>query len=292
MISHFSIFNSNDNKEKFLEAYNDIMKDWKVQYEDVWVDTSYGKTHVVISGPKDGKPLVLIPGAQATSAMWEPMISIFTNKRRVYCIDLIDQVGLSEPIKILKGINDSNKWLEETLNGLKLHKVDICGNSLGSFIATMFTIHNTDRVNKLILTAPAATICDVRLSYIFKVIRATISNNVMIKKKFLQDSAAGLVDDNDKLYKLLLRAMTGSKIISKLQPKKLKKKELKKIKQPILIILGSNDITATKPSPKIIKELLKLDLNLKAEMIEEVGHLWNRDHYELASQLIEDFLIE
>lgn len=290
MSSQISVFDTSENRKKFLEAYNLLMETWSIPYEDKWIDTSFGKTHVVVSGPADGEPLVLLPGAQATSGMWGPMIPTLTKKRRVFCIDLIDQAGLSQPNKVLKNTQDSNAWLEEALNGLELNKVSIGGNSLGSFIASMFAISHPERVRKIILTAPAATVSGVRFLYIVKVIFASMVSSLSMKKRFLQNNAAGLVDDKNKLFQVLLKAMTVSKIISKILPRKLTVDELCNIKSPTLLILGAKDITSDKTADKIVKELSILKLKFQFEIIEEAGHLWTEQQYIFAGNKIEQFL--
>lgn len=290
MEAAISVFKTTGKKRIFFEAYNAIMKSWSIPYENKWIETSFGKTHVVVSGPQDGEQLVLLPGAQATSAMWAPMITVLTQKRRVFCIDLIDQVGLSEPQKVLKNTQDSNKWLEETLNGLQIDKVSICGNSLGSFITSMFAINHPERVNKVILTAPAATVTSVRLSYIYKVLYSTMTSKIEIKKSFLRYTAAGLIDENNKLFQLLLKAMTCSKIISKIQPRKLTTKELSNLKSPALVILGAKDVTSNKSVENIVNELVKSDLMIETEIIKEAGHIWTEQQYIYAAKKIEIFL--
>lgn len=290
MNSSISLFNTSESQESFLQAYNLLMEKWTVPYEDKWIDTSFGKTHVVVSGPADGEPLVLLPGTQATSGMWGPMIPILTKTRRVFCIDIIDQVGLSQPKKVLKNTQDSNTWLEETLNGLGLNKVSIGGNSLGSFLASMFAIAHPERVKKVILTAPAATVSGVRPFYIINVIFTSLVSSLSIKKRFIQKNAVDLVDENNKLFQVLLKAMVGSKIISKITPRPLTVDELCKLKSPTLLILGAKDITSNKAVDDIVEEISKLKVNFQFEILEDAGHLWTEQQYIFAGNKIEQFL--
>ena len=54
-------------------------------------------THVVVSGPKDAPPLVLLHGYWATSTMWSPNIADFSKDYRVYAIDVMGQPSKSIP---------------------------------------------------------------------------------------------------------------------------------------------------------------------------------------------------
>ncbi len=290
MNSEISVFKTPENRKMFHEAYQHLMETWSEPYEDRWIETSFGKTHVVVSGPTNGEPLVLLPGAQATSAMWGPMIPILTKNHRVFCLDLIDQVGLSEPVKVLSNQEESNTWLEETLNGLGLNKVSIIGNSLGSFIASMFASTHPERVNKIVFTAPAAVISGVRLAYIINIIFSSLVTSISIKKRFLHKNSAGLVSEKSKLFQLHLKAMTGSKIISKIQPRSLTVDELSSIKSPALFILGDKDITSDKKAERVVHDLSKLKLKFQFEILKDAGHLWNEEQYIIAGNKIEEFL--
>lgn len=290
MSSQISLFKTSEGREKFIKAYNRLMETWTAPYESLWIDTSFGKTHVIVSGPTDGEPLVLLPGAQATSGMWGPMIPVLTQKRRVHCIDMIDQVGLSQPEKVLTGTQDSAAWLEEALDGLNLTKVDIGGNSLGSFIASMFAVDRPGRVRKLILTAPAATVSGVSLLYIIRVIFTMLVPNLSIKTRFLESTAAGLLDSKSPLFQVLLTSMIESKVISKIMPKPLTVEELHSIKSKILLILGAKDITSRKTADSIKEKLAELMPELQIELLREAGHLWTEQQYLHAGNRIERFL--
>jgi len=51
-----SIYNSPEVKTRFMEIYDEKMTEWPVPYEDVSVDTRYGRVHVIVSGPEDARP--------------------------------------------------------------------------------------------------------------------------------------------------------------------------------------------------------------------------------------------
>lgn len=290
MNSKISVFNSSESRDKFLKVYFQLMDTWTLPYETKWVETSFGKTHVIASGPAEGEPMVLLPGAQATSGMWGPMIPVLAKKRRVYCIDLIDQAGLSEPEKVLTGTQDSTAWLKETLDGLELTRVDMGGNSLGSFIVSIFAAAHPDRVRKLVLTAPAATVAGVRVLYIINILLASMTSSVSVKSRFLKKTAAGLVDSRNKLFQVLLSAMTETRIISKIVPRPLSADEIHSLKLPVLLVLGAKDISSGKSADRVVRELSELKLNFQFEILDDAGHLWTEDQSLYAGGIIEEFL--
>jgi hypothetical protein len=62
-------FRSPAARAKYIELYDSIMRDWPVAYEERDVSTSFGSTHVVVTGKESAPPLVLFHGAATTAAM-------------------------------------------------------------------------------------------------------------------------------------------------------------------------------------------------------------------------------
>jgi len=96
-MSHPSAFKTPEGEAAFLAAYDAAMKSWPVPYEETDVPTPFGMTHVVVSGPKDAPPLVLLHGYWATSTMWAPNIADFSKDYRVYAVDVMGQPSKSIP---------------------------------------------------------------------------------------------------------------------------------------------------------------------------------------------------
>lgn len=63
-------FRSVQAREQYLSAYAAWEKQWPGVSETRIVKTGYGQTMVRINGPAAATPLVLLPGAGATSLMW------------------------------------------------------------------------------------------------------------------------------------------------------------------------------------------------------------------------------
>jgi hypothetical protein len=61
-MSHSSAFRTPEGQAAFLAAYDAAMKLWPVPYEEIEIPSRFGMTHVVVSGPKDAPPLVLLHG--------------------------------------------------------------------------------------------------------------------------------------------------------------------------------------------------------------------------------------
>ena len=130
-MSRQSAFKTPEGEAAFIAAYDDAMKHWPVPYEERDIPTRFGLTHVVVSGPRDAAPLVLLHGYMATLTMWVPNISDFTKDHRVYAIDVMGQPGKSIPDEPIRNDADYVAWLNATLNGLHLTRIALVGMSFG-----------------------------------------------------------------------------------------------------------------------------------------------------------------
>lgn len=63
-----SIYRSEKSKSAVLELYGRQMESLKVPYKDLYLETSFGKTHLIECGSLTGKPLLVFHGGNATTA--------------------------------------------------------------------------------------------------------------------------------------------------------------------------------------------------------------------------------
>ena len=81
-----SAFKTCEGQAAFTAAYDDAMKLWPVPYDERDIPTRFGLTHVVVSGPQDAPPLVLLHGYMGTLLSWAPNIVDLSKSHRVYAI--------------------------------------------------------------------------------------------------------------------------------------------------------------------------------------------------------------
>jgi pimeloyl-ACP methyl ester carboxylesterase len=152
-----SAFKTPEGEAAYVAAYDASMKLWPVSYEEVEIPTRFGMTHIVVSGPKDAPPLVLLHGYMATLTMWSPNVADFSTNHRVYAIDVMGQPGKSLPAEPIRNVSDYVAWLNATLNGLHLDRISLVGMSYGGWLALNYAIAAPSRVQKLVLLSPAAS---------------------------------------------------------------------------------------------------------------------------------------
>ena len=159
-MSRPSAFKTPEGEAAFLAAYDAAMKLWPVPYEEMDIPTRFGMTHVVVSGPKDAPPLVLLHGYWATSTMWAPNIADFSKDYRVYAVDVMGQPSKSIPAEPIRDAADYAAWLTATLDALHLDRVCLVGMSYGGWLALNYAVAAPARVQKLVLLSPGGLPAD------------------------------------------------------------------------------------------------------------------------------------
>src|SRR6516225_11065404 len=140
------------------------------------VPTSYGETFVRITGPADAPPLVLLPGAVATSLMWAPNMQALSAACRTFAVDQLGDVGRTTCIKRVRRVNDLLVWLDEFFDALKLgDRINLMGVSYGGSLAAEYARHAPQRLSTVILLAPGANVLHLSAQFVIRLTVAAIA---------------------------------------------------------------------------------------------------------------------
>jgi pimeloyl-ACP methyl ester carboxylesterase len=149
-----TIYKSSEGERLIRERYQAFLKYWPVPNEQIHIPTQQGSTFVVISGPKDAPPLLLLHGGATNSALWMGEVAAFARSFRVYCVDLIGEPGLSVPARPSLATDAYAVWLDDVLNHLGISRASIVGASLGGWLALDYAIRRPERVEEVAVLCP------------------------------------------------------------------------------------------------------------------------------------------
>ena len=137
-----------------MAAYEASMRLWPVPYEDMSIRSRFGSTHLVICGPKDAPPLVLLHCFFTSLTNWAYNIADLSRNHRVYALDMMGQPSKSIPDQPIRNRGEMAEWLTSMLDALGISKTDLIGYSYGGFAALNYALHTPDRLRKLVLLTP------------------------------------------------------------------------------------------------------------------------------------------
>ncbi|WP_206239317.1 alpha/beta fold hydrolase [Novosphingobium terrae] len=237
-----AVFKSEGARRQVLERYRALLASWPIDHAQHLLPTRQGETFVLACGPEQAPPLILLHGMQANAASWLPDAALWSQKFRVYALDLIGQPGLSAPSQPPFTGDAYTLWLDDVLNGLGLKQAAVVGVSLGGWIALDYAIRRPDRVTSLALLCPTGI--GRQRKFLLKALPLMLLGpwgmrriRAMVigpERAGLEPLAQAIVD--------LMRLIGQSARLQALHPPVFQDDALAGLRMPLLAILGGRDV--------------------------------------------------
>jgi pimeloyl-ACP methyl ester carboxylesterase len=281
-LSAYHPFRSVQAQEQYLASYDLRAKQWPVASETRMVKTAYGQTFVRISGPADAQPLVLLPGGFATSLMWMSNIEALSASYKSYAVDNIYDNGRSIYTHPLQGPDGFVNWLDDLFTVLDLgDNIHLMGISNGGWLASQYALRFPDRVAKLVLLAPAATVLQLQVMFAIRLFAGGLFNFLLSRRSFITTSLcwifADLVQKDeagrmlvDEIADEILLAFQCFKPRAYVNPTVLSDQELHSLKMPTLFLVGEHEKIYS--APRAVRRLNAVAPQIKTEIILQAGH--------------------
>ena len=284
-----SIYFSPQVQSEMMSIYDDKLAHWPTPYETLYVDTEYGKVHVIISGPEDGPEVLLLNAGQMSGWSWMTNVGALNENYRTYVIDTIGEPGKSE----LKDINlfpqKGSEWsdlLYDITTQLGLERVYVLGASNGGFLALNYAIHYPERIEKMVLLGAMGltpstneNIIRIALAQMFPL---TWVQDTTIRWSFGEDPE--LRAQIEDWFRLVFQTAPQQSPPITMTPE-----ELKQVKVPTLAVLGTEDNLMGD-----LTKVRKLASNVPGiEIVEiEASHLMGMEDPETCNKIILDFFAD
>ncbi len=296
-ITAYHPFRSKAAKEAYLALYDIRVKKWPVASQTRWVDTSCGQTFVRMSGPVGAPPLVLLHGAGGDSLQWIPNIEALSMSYRVYAIDNIYDYGLSIYNQPIKTPDDYVSWLGQLFSGLGLENhINLMGLSYGAWLTSQYALHFPDRLDKIVLLAPAGMVMPIRFEWIIRAVLCFVPHRYFTKsflfwllEDLAQKDEASRTMLEEEVDAVFVR-MRCYKPIRLIRPTVLEDAELKRIKVPALYLVGEHEKIYS--ACKAIQRLHKVAPQIITELIPNAGHDVSFVQAKLVNKKVLEFLIQ
>jgi len=282
------ISNASGTDKLYFEAYDTTLQQWHVSFKELYIPTTYGIAHVIVSGPEDGEPLVLLHGMNASSTMWYPNIEALSKSHRVYAIDFILEPGKSYLYNDIASVDNVIDWYQEVLFVLDLDRFHVIGASRGGWLAVHLTLRNQKNIESLILLSPAQTFTWIKPSTdLLKNIVSLVSSKEKRIAQSLESMSSNVSNINAaylEQYYMATEKDSVNKFMSSMKP--FSNDELKSLQMPVLVLIGDDDMINEKRTIEIANMLPQG----KGEVIENAGHFLSIDQAEVVNAKMLEFL--
>lgn len=279
---------------KFLGLYEGWEDEWPIASENKTVDTYYGPTFVRISGPADAPPLILLPGFSGTSLMWAPNIGALSEHYRTYSVDTINDLGRSINTRTISTPFDLANWLDSLFSALGLFEnIHLMGQSYGGWLTSLYALHFENRLAKIVLIAPGATVMPFSLSCRIRMTLTRLPHPYFSKSLMYWMFSDQMKKDNTSFEKRCYEKYSAIRCYKQkrqLMPTNLKDRELQSISVPALFLVGENE--KLYPARKAIGRLNRVAPGIKTEIIPNAGHGLTFTQAKLLNSKVLEFLGE
>jgi pimeloyl-ACP methyl ester carboxylesterase len=286
MKKRLPIFASSDGHAKYMAAYEAMFSLWNVPYEAIEVKTGFGSTHINVSGPSDGYPLVLLHAAGWSSTAWFANIAGLSAHQRVYAVDVIGDAGKSIAECLMEKRADYAHWLKEVFDGLNIEKGYLLGHSYGGWLTLNMALAYPDRLRKIVLLAPAASIYPLSFMSKFGLRLSELKIRPPARSMFKMIASKGTVFEETFIHHMEM--VTQYCLPATMFPTVYTDEELKQIDLPALLLIGAGE-KIYRPK-KAIDRAKRWMPNLTAEIIPNAGHTLNLEQPETINARILEFL--
>jgi pimeloyl-ACP methyl ester carboxylesterase len=152
--ARMKLYRSEEGFNAIMSWYEDTRSSIEIPVDSLYVDTRFGRTHMLVAGPAGAEPVLLIPGVAGCAPLWRRQFPALSRHFRVYALDIPGQPGHSEPNPPSFLNDDFAEWIEDVLDGLRVERAHVAGVSVGAWIAMRFAIHAPERVLTVAMLGP------------------------------------------------------------------------------------------------------------------------------------------
>lgn len=269
-------FRSEEAKKTYLTYYGKQARRWPIPSESRFVDTSFGRTFVRVSGSEDGSPLVLLPGDSENSLAWIPVIEALSIDHQTYALDHIYDDGRSIYMRPMRTPHDFVQWLDELFTALELNHINLMGHSYGGWQASLYALSHPERLDKLVLLAPASTVLRPRFEVMVRAILYYFIPTRFVAERYLywyapdsvrKHETREIIDEMVDEVLLARKCFNPRKFVV---PTVLTDQDWQRLQVPTLLLVGENEVTYS--AHEAIRRLETAAPNVTALMIPEADH--------------------
>jgi 2-hydroxy-6-oxonona-2,4-dienedioate hydrolase len=265
-----ALFHDAEARSAVERAYERLLEDTP-QARAHSVTTRFGETQMLVAGPEDAPPLVVLHGAMANSALAMREGHSFFDKFRVYALDVLGQSVKGADVRLRAASDDYADWLVDVLDALELPKAHVYGASMGGYIARKLAERAPERIDRLVLLVPAGIIAGPILRGMAKAAIPMLLYRTMGSRAGLARFLDSMLTVPDAPLAEYLGAALKHYKLEVTAPPLATPEALASFDRPTLVIGASDDITA--PGQALLARAAKLFPHARLELLPDTKHI-------------------
>jgi len=268
-----SIYKSVEGKQRILALYNSQLHCLQHDWSDMWIDTKFGRTHLIRTGNPNGIPLLVFHGGNATTAYMLLTCDFLMNDFLIYAVDTIGHPGKSAEVSLSPFNYDYGRWAGEIISKLGYPSIRCFSGSFGAGIIAKTMCICPDKVKTAVLYIPsginnAPAVSNFRMMP--PMICYWITHDDQWLKRCMLPLAITPDNITDDIYETARLSIAYSKVKT-LMPSNASAKLISRCKAPTLVMAAEKDCMF--PAKRVIPRARKIIRNCKTYLLRNRGHM-------------------
>ncbi len=268
-----TIYKKADSKAKVLTLYDQQIEKLNISYNDIYVDTSYGNTHLIETGNMDGKPLLLFHGGNSTTAYNLLALKFLLKDFHIYGVDTIGHPGKSAEVSLSAKNYDYGKWANLVIEALGYERIACFGTSFGAGVLAKTMCVSPEKIEKAVLLVPSGiknAPAYKSMSMMFPMIMYWVTGDEKWLIKCILPMAIHEDNIDDDTFQTVKSSIDNVKIKSGM-PSDVNPDDIKKCKAPTLVMAAEKDCLF--PANLVIPQAESIISNCTTYLLEGRGHM-------------------
>jgi pimeloyl-ACP methyl ester carboxylesterase len=263
------LYRSREGYAEVMAAYQASLGRLLVPFEERMLPTRLGETHVLVTGPEQGRAVVLLHGWNTNAGGWWPQINALAHRYRLYAPDTIGQAGKSAPTRPSTRGPAYGEWLADVLDALELAQANLVGSSGGAWLILKLAGYAPDRIRAAALLSPAG-IAPIRPAFALRAAAigwlSPRQDTALRLARLTTPPPLPLDEDHiraDASYTLHFKGL--------LPPPTLPARTLRRLSAPTLLLVGQHEVVFN-PASVLARARHSIPGLVAAEVVPGAGH--------------------
>lgn len=268
-----TIYKSAEKKKEILALYDSQLSRLEAPWRDVWIETSYGKTHLIETGDTSAPALLMFHGGNATTAHTLLACGFLLKDFHVYAVDMIGHPGKSAETCLPARGPAYGKWAAEVIDSLNVEKIRCFGGSFGAGVLVKAMCEAPEKIEKAALYVPAGlhnAPAVKSIAMLAPMLAYWATHQEKWLKKALMPMAVSAEGIDPDTFETAKRSIEGAKVKMGM-PSNAKAAALRKCTMPVLVMAGEKDCLF--PARGVLPRAKKLLPHCTAYLLKGRGHM-------------------
>ena len=236
-----SIYRSEAWRAAIERHYDRALERLPFPTESTMVPTRFGNSHVLVTGPADGPPVVIFQGGNVVNPLTLAWFAPLAGRLRIYAPDTIGQPGRSAGRRVSANDSSLGDWATDILDALAVPTAGFVGISYGGGVLLRLAAVAPERIERAVFVVPAG-IADVPILSMLKLAAGYLGYRAVNRRSVVTATVRQLAgpDPDPLMVESTALAFRGTQLDTEM-PRNATTEELAGLTAPVMVIVGADD---------------------------------------------------